>query len=48
MKKLWLALSIFAGGMAHELRNPLTCQSNVPARLALVVNPRRGARRPRG
>jgi hypothetical protein len=26
MKKLWLALLFFAGGIAHEVRNPLTCQ----------------------
>jgi hypothetical protein len=27
MKKLWLALLFFAGGVAHEVRNPLSCHS---------------------
>ena len=26
MKKLWLALIFFAGGIAHEVRNPVSCQ----------------------
>ncbi|WP_268904911.1 hypothetical protein [Caenimonas soli] len=26
MKKLWLALLFFAGGIAHEVRNPASCQ----------------------
>ncbi|MET3460394.1 hypothetical protein [Variovorax atrisoli] len=26
MKKLWLALLFFAGGIAHEVRNPVSCQ----------------------
>ena len=26
MKKLWFALLFFAGGVAHELRNPTSCQ----------------------
>ncbi|SEL56871.1 hypothetical protein SAMN05518845_108300 [Variovorax sp. YR750] len=26
MKKLWLALLFFAGGVAHEIRNPVSCQ----------------------
>jgi hypothetical protein len=26
MKKIWLAWLFFAGGFAHELRNPLNCQ----------------------
>jgi hypothetical protein len=26
MKKLWLALLFFAGGVAHEVRNPVNCQ----------------------
>jgi hypothetical protein len=26
MKKLWLALIFFAGGLAHEVRNPVSCQ----------------------
>jgi hypothetical protein len=25
MKKLWLALLFFAGGVAHEIRNPVSC-----------------------
>ncbi|SCK32183.1 hypothetical protein VAR608DRAFT_2793 [Variovorax sp. HW608] len=27
MRKLWFALLFFAGGMAHELRHPLSCQA---------------------
>ena len=26
MKKLWFALLFFAGGLAHEVRNPVSCQ----------------------
>jgi hypothetical protein len=26
MKKLWFALLFFAGGVAHEVRNPTNCQ----------------------
>jgi hypothetical protein len=26
MKKLWFALFFFAGGIAHEVRNPVSCQ----------------------
>ncbi len=26
MKKLWFALIFFAGGLAHEVRNPVSCQ----------------------
>lgn len=26
MKKLWLALLFLAGGIAHEARNPVSCQ----------------------
>ncbi|MET3495496.1 hypothetical protein [Variovorax boronicumulans] len=26
MKKLWFALLFFAGGLAHEVRNPVNCQ----------------------
>lgn len=26
MKKLWFALLFFAGGVAHEVRNPTGCQ----------------------
>ncbi|MBB3178260.1 hypothetical protein [Variovorax sp. Sphag1AA] len=25
MKKLWFALIFFAGGLAHEVRNPFNC-----------------------
>jgi hypothetical protein len=25
MKRLWLALLFFAGGVAHEIRNPVSC-----------------------
>jgi hypothetical protein len=27
MKKLWLALLFFAGGVAHEVRHPLSCHA---------------------
>ncbi|MDQ1761948.1 hypothetical protein RAS14_19465 [Achromobacter aegrifaciens] len=27
MRKLLLVLILFAGGLAHELRNPLSCQT---------------------
>lgn len=26
MKKLWLALLFLTGGIAHEVRNPVSCQ----------------------
>jgi len=26
MKKLWFALLLFTGEVAHEMRNPLSCQ----------------------
>jgi len=26
MKKIWFALLFFAGGLSHELRNPVQCQ----------------------
>ncbi|MFH0129400.1 hypothetical protein ACGLHS_04270 [Variovorax sp. VaC1] len=26
MKKLWLALLFLSGGIAHEIRNPVSCQ----------------------
>ncbi|AGU51672.1 hypothetical protein VAPA_1c46040 [Variovorax paradoxus B4] len=26
MKKLWFALLFLAGGLAHEVRNPASCQ----------------------
>jgi hypothetical protein len=25
MRKLWLALLFFAGGVSHEIRNPFSC-----------------------
>ena len=27
MRELWFTLLFLAGGMAHELRNPVNCQS---------------------
>jgi hypothetical protein len=27
MKKIWLALLFLAGGVAHEIRNPVTCHT---------------------
>jgi hypothetical protein len=35
MKKLWLALTFFLGGFAHELRNPVSCQC-INSRAAVV------------
>jgi hypothetical protein len=26
MKKLWFVLLFFAGGISHEIRNPISCQ----------------------
>ncbi|WP_269759867.1 hypothetical protein [Variovorax sp. E3] len=26
MKKLWFALLFLAGGISHEIRNPVSCQ----------------------
>jgi len=34
MKKIWFALLFFAGGLSHEIRNPVQCQcitSRAPA-----------------
>ena len=35
MKRLWMALTFLAGGFAHELRNPLSCQC-ISSRPAVV------------
>jgi len=34
MKKLWLALLFFAGGVAHEVRNPVNCHLIASRRVA--------------
>lgn len=34
MKKLWFALLFFAGGLAHEVRNPISCQCIASVSLA--------------
>ena len=39
MKKLWLALLFFAGGVAHEVRNPVNCQLIASRR---VTRPKEG------
>jgi len=44
MRKLWLSLLFLAGGMAHELRNPLNCQC-VGTRPVAMVTRRQLARR---
>lgn len=41
MKKLWMALAFLAGGFAHELRNPLSCQC-ISSRPAVVWRTGRG------
>lgn len=41
MKKLWMALIFLAGGLAHELRNPLSCQC-ISSRAAVVWRAGRG------
>ncbi|WP_283093801.1 hypothetical protein [Achromobacter sp. Marseille-Q0513] len=43
MRKLLLVLILFAGGLAHELRNPLSCQA-ITARKD--IGPRRQKREP--
>jgi hypothetical protein len=35
LKKFWLALVFFLGGLAHELRHPVNCQC-VSSRVAVV------------
>jgi hypothetical protein len=42
MKSLWFALLFLAGGIAHEVRNPLTCHT-ITARQTGTTR-RRGAR----
>lgn len=44
MRRLWLSLLFLAGGIAHELRNPVNCQC-IAARQAVVAATRRGAGR---
>ncbi len=41
-KKLWFALLFFAGGFAHEVRNPTQCQS--VASVSLSLRPPKRAR----
>ena len=41
MKNLWLALLFFAGGLAHEVRNPLSCHSISSRQVADPKRPRR-------
>ena len=43
MKRIWFALTFFAGGFAHELRNPLNCQC-LHTRPAVVWRSGRGER----
>jgi hypothetical protein len=42
MKKIWLALLFFAGGVAHEIRNPVSCQC-ITARAPARSQKRRGS-----
>lgn len=32
MRKIWLALLFFAGGLSHEIRNPVSCHCIVDSR----------------
>lgn len=34
-RKLWFSLLFFAGGLAHEVRNPTQCQSVASVSLSL-------------
>ena len=34
MKRLWLALLFFAGGVSHEMRHPTSCQLIAQRQLA--------------
>ena len=45
MRKLWFSLLFLAGGMAHELRNPLNCQCVGARPVVGVVTRRQPARR---
>ncbi len=40
MKKLWFAVLFLLGGFAHELRNPVNCQS-IASRQAVVWRSRK-------
>ena len=42
MKKIWLALLFFAGGVAHEVRNPLNCQCMAARPFAVPARRRAG------
>jgi hypothetical protein len=41
MRKIWFALLFFAGGLAHEVRNPTSCH-------AIATSHATGTRRRRG
>ncbi|WP_259652121.1 hypothetical protein [Variovorax sp. UMC13] len=43
MKTLWFALLFMAGGIAHELRNPVSCQC-ITARAATGAEKKRPRR----
>ena len=47
MRKLWLALLFLAGGLAHELRHPVSCQSIAASARQLPGNGRRRSRQSR-
>ena len=40
MKKLWLALLFLSGGIAHEIRNPVSCHC-ITARQSDGLRPRK-------
>ena len=44
MRRLWLSLLFLAGGIAHELRNPVNCQC-IAARQPAAATSRRPAPR---
>ena len=43
MRKLWLALLFFIGGVSHELRHPLTCEAVSVRRQAFGGRRREGS-----
>jgi hypothetical protein len=45
MKNLWFALVFFAGGFAHEVRNPVSCQCISSRRSDFSPEPRRPTRK---